>query len=110
MTPQEIERVRERLGRQGFPQASSLSDNDVRAFLRESAEGFRDNAPTTAVQAATTILTAVREGRWRILVGDDAHRLDGLVRADPEHAYDADFLERMQAGGDLGGILSGRRG
>jgi hypothetical protein len=33
----------------------------------------------------------VRENRWRILVGEDAKRLDELVRKAPEAAYDADF-------------------
>ena len=56
------------------------------------AEGFRDNAPTTAAQAATIILDGVRAGEWRILVGDDAHRLDEVVRADPDDAYETDVL------------------
>jgi hypothetical protein len=29
----------------------------------------------------------VRAGRWRILVGDDAHRIDELVRSQPESVY-----------------------
>jgi NAD(P)-dependent dehydrogenase (short-subunit alcohol dehydrogenase family) len=107
MTAAELERVRARLGRQGMPDAAALSDNDVRAFVRQMAEGFRDNAPTTAAQAAATILGAVREGRWRILVGEDAAALDRLVRAVPESAYAADFLTRMQGEGNFGGILSG---
>ena len=43
--------------------------------------------------------------RWRILVGDDAHRMDELVRAEPEHAYDPDFYQRFAEGVDwrLGG-------
>ena len=52
------------------------------------AEGFKNNAPTTAAQAATIILDGVRAGKWRILVGDDAEKLDAAVRANPEHAYD----------------------
>ena len=44
------------------------------------AEGFRDNAPTTAAEAATIILDGVRAGEWRILVGDDAQVLDEAVR------------------------------
>jgi hypothetical protein len=72
-------------------------------------EGFRDNAPTTAAQAATIILTAVREGRWRILVGDDAAALDRVVRADPESAYSADFPARLREQGNIGGILAGER-
>jgi hypothetical protein len=85
-----------------------LSDNDIRALFRQMGESFRDNAPTTAAQAATIILDAVREGRWRILVGDDAAALDRLVRGDPENAYSPDFLARMQAETNAGGILSGR--
>jgi hypothetical protein len=50
-------------------------------------EMFRDNAPLSAEQAATIILDGVRAGKWRILVGDDAHTLDEAVRADPEGAY-----------------------
>ncbi len=42
----------------------------------------------TAAEAATVILDAVRENRWRVLVGADAHALDEAVRADPERAYD----------------------
>ena len=34
------------------------------------------------------ILDGVRAGEWRILVGDDAHRLDEAVRASPAAAYD----------------------
>jgi len=34
----------------------------------------------TAAAAATVILDGVKAGRWRILVGDDAHRLDERVR------------------------------
>ena len=33
------------------------------------------------------ILDGVRNGKWRILVGDDARALDDAVRADPEGAY-----------------------
>jgi hypothetical protein len=56
---------------------------------------FRDEAPTSAAQAATIILDGVREGRWRILVGEDAHVIDRMVRADPESAYQADFFTNM---------------
>ena len=54
-------------------------------------ELFRDSAPTSAEQAAATILDGVRERRWRILVGDDARALDERVRLDPERAYDPSF-------------------
>ena len=42
--------------------------------------------------AATVILDGVRSGAWRILVGDDAKRLDAAVRADPERAYGPDGI------------------
>lgn len=52
---------------------------------------FHDMAPMTAADAASVILDGVRQERWRILVGDDAHALDAAVRADPERAYDPGF-------------------
>ena len=56
-------------------------------MARMFGEGFRDNAPMTAAQAATVILDGVRNDEWRILVGDDAQALDEAVRADPLAAY-----------------------
>ena len=52
------------------------------------ADGFEANGLPPA-EAAQIILDGVREERWRILVGPDAHALDKAVRADPEHAYEA---------------------
>jgi hypothetical protein len=49
---------------------------------------FRDKAPLSAAQAATIILDGVRSGTWRILVGEDATRIDATVRAKPEAACD----------------------
>ncbi|NKB41467.1 MAG: SDR family NAD(P)-dependent oxidoreductase [Ilumatobacter sp.] len=56
---------------------------------------FHDMAPMTASEAATVILTGVRENRWRILVGDDAHKLDNAVRANPEAAYESGFGDML---------------
>jgi NAD(P)-dependent dehydrogenase (short-subunit alcohol dehydrogenase family) len=53
---------------------------------------FRDAAPLTAAGAASVILDGVRSGSWRILVGDDAVRIDEAVRSDPEHAYGPDGI------------------
>ena len=78
---------------------SAASDEDLRNLMVGMAEGFRDNAPTSAGEAATIILEGVRNGRWRILVGDDAHRLDEAVRKDPERAYTAEFLDELRATG-----------
>ena len=67
------------------------SDDQIRERILAQGDAFRNNAPTTAEQAAEIILDGVRENRWRILVGDDAHRIDEVVRKNPESVYDADF-------------------
>jgi hypothetical protein len=56
-------------------------------LVRANAD-FRDKAPVSAAQAATIILDGVRSGAWRILVGEDASKIDAAVRAKPEAAYD----------------------
>jgi NAD(P)-dependent dehydrogenase (short-subunit alcohol dehydrogenase family) len=94
---EQVAQLRERIGAR--VDVAGASDEDLRNLMVGMAEGFRDNAPTTAGEAATIILEGVRNGRWRILVGDDAHRLDEAVRADPEHAYTAEFLDRLRAQG-----------
>ena len=86
----EVRRARSRMRQQGVDDAA-ISDEDIRARIQRQAENFHDRAPTTAAQAATIILDAVKAGRWRVLVGEDAHRLDERVRANPERAYDPDF-------------------
>jgi len=68
---------------------------DLDAAGAERAAMFRNSAPTTAAEAATVILDGVRAGRWRILIGDDAHTLDLAVRQAPEEAYDVDFMDRL---------------
>ena len=62
---------------------------------------FRDKAPTSPAEAATIILDGVRSEKWRILVGEDAQALDRRVRENPEMAYEASFLEGIQAEGFL---------
>ena len=57
-------------------------------MLVRGNDDFRDKAPVSAAQAATIILDGVRAGTWRILIGQDAKRLDERVRAKPEAAYD----------------------
>jgi hypothetical protein len=58
-----------------------------------ASEAYRERAPTTAAQAAKIILDDVKADRWRILVGEDAYRLDEAIRADPEGAYEPGFFE-----------------
>ena len=86
----EVRRSRSRMRQQGVDD-SALSDDDIRARIERQAQNFHDRAPTTAADAATIILDAVKAERWRVLVGEDARSLDERVRADPEHAYDPDF-------------------
>jgi NAD(P)-dependent dehydrogenase (short-subunit alcohol dehydrogenase family) len=87
LTPAELAVARAELVRRGAPVAES-PDDDVRQILDAAGTLFRDRAPLTAARAASIILEGVRAGRWRILVGDDAVRLDEHVRARPEDAYD----------------------
>jgi NAD(P)-dependent dehydrogenase (short-subunit alcohol dehydrogenase family) len=95
---EQLVQLRERLAAQGLD-ASGASDEDLRNGMQLQAEMFRDMAPTSAAQAATIILDGVRADQWRILVGEDAHQLDGMVREDPENAYEASFIEQMRARG-----------
>jgi len=76
---------------------SDLSDEDIQNLWDERVRRFQEEAPTTAAAAAAIILDGVKAGRWRILVGGDAQRLDELVRRDPEHAYNDDFFETIVA-------------
>jgi NAD(P)-dependent dehydrogenase (short-subunit alcohol dehydrogenase family) len=73
--------------------AVNLSDADIQRIAAERARRFLEEAPMTAAAAATVILNGVKEERWRILVGQDAHRLDALVRQTPEAAYDDQFFQ-----------------
>jgi hypothetical protein len=66
-------------------------------MVAERERRFREDAPTSAAEAATIILDGVKADKWRILVGNDAHQIDELVREDPGRAYDLDFFERFAA-------------
>lgn len=72
----------------------------------EMATHFRNAAPTTSDDAAQVILDAMMAGQWRILIGDDAHTMDMMVREDPENAYELEFLHRMNENGALTGLTS----
>jgi hypothetical protein len=74
-----------------------MSDEDIQQIGLERARSFREEAPTTAAQAARIILDGVKAERWRILVGDDAHRLDERVRQTPERAYEPEFYQSFAA-------------
>jgi hypothetical protein len=63
--------------------------------VAELERRFRDEALTSAAQAATIILDGVKADRWRILVGADAHKIDEMVRQSPERAYDIGFFDEF---------------
>ena len=88
--------ARQRLKGMGVD-TTAMSDEDIQQIVADRARSFREEAPTTAAAAATVILDGVKAGRWRILVGDDAHRLDERVRATPEQAYEPEFYHSLAA-------------
>src|SRR5882724_6126941 len=92
----EIAVTRQRLNGMGIDTAP-MSDEDIQTIAADRARTFREEAPMTAAAAAKVILDGVKAGRWRILVGDDAHRLDERVRQTPERAYDAEFYQSLVA-------------
>jgi NAD(P)-dependent dehydrogenase (short-subunit alcohol dehydrogenase family) len=96
LSADDLAAARARIGRMGMD-VSQLTDEAIQAMVAEQARRFLEDAPTTAAQAATIILDGVKAERWRILVGDDAHRMDELVREDPEGAYDPPFFQRLAA-------------
>lgn len=95
-----LERIRKNLAEQGAD-VDQLSDTDLTDLVTAHGERFRDEAPTTAAQAAEIILNAVQHDRWRVLVGDDAVTIDELVREDPESAYKPEFRQRIIDRGHL---------
>jgi NAD(P)-dependent dehydrogenase (short-subunit alcohol dehydrogenase family) len=95
--------MRQQLSGMGLP-VEDVADEDLRKGLQMLGETFRDNAPVTAAEAATIILGAVAQGKWRILVGDDAVAIDEMVRASPERAYDEDFWMELKAQGHFSGF------
>jgi NAD(P)-dependent dehydrogenase (short-subunit alcohol dehydrogenase family) len=88
----DLERARIRIGRMGVD-VSQLPDAALQAMVDEQARRFMEDAPMTAAAAATVILEGVKADRWRILVGEDAQKMDAKVRADPEAAYSPEFYD-----------------
>jgi NAD(P)-dependent dehydrogenase (short-subunit alcohol dehydrogenase family) len=88
----EVLATRRRLDGMGIDTAA-MSDEDIQNIALDRARSFREEAPTTAAAAAKIILEGVKAGRWRILVGDDARRLDERVRETPERAYEPEFYQ-----------------
>jgi NAD(P)-dependent dehydrogenase (short-subunit alcohol dehydrogenase family) len=101
LTADQVAQLRERLARRGMD-LTGASDDDIRLGIQAQAESFRDNAPMTAAAASKVILDGVRCGEWRILVGEDAHTLDQMVRETPQDAYEPAFMDRVRARGAFG--------
>src|SRR5215471_6584984 len=95
LSENEIGQARVRLKTVGVEGVDQMSDEDIQALAAERARSFLEDAPTTAAQAARIILDGVKAGKWRILVGEDAHKLDERVRRDPEKEQ----LTRPQSSG-----------
>jgi NAD(P)-dependent dehydrogenase (short-subunit alcohol dehydrogenase family) len=92
LNPNEIVQTRQRLKGMGI-EADTLSDAEIQQRALDRARTFLEEAPTTAAQAARIIIDGVKAGQWRILVGEDAHRLDARVRQTPDKAYTPEFYE-----------------
>jgi NAD(P)-dependent dehydrogenase (short-subunit alcohol dehydrogenase family) len=92
LSADELRATRQRLKGVGID-TTSMSDEDIQKIALDRARSFRDEAPTSAAAAAKIILDGVKAESWRILVGNDAQRLDERVRQTPERAYDSEFYQ-----------------
>jgi NAD(P)-dependent dehydrogenase (short-subunit alcohol dehydrogenase family) len=92
MNAAEIAAARVRIAAGTGVDAASISDDEIERMVAEWGRRFIEEAPMTAAEAAKAILDGVKFARWRILVGEDAKRLDELVRHEPERVYDPDFF------------------
>jgi len=105
MDAEEVKKSRRLLKQRGVP-VDEWSDDAIRQAMHQFASLFEHGAPLSSAGAATIILDGVREGRWRILVGEDAKALDALVRRDPENAYERSFLKELAATGHFPGMAA----
>ena len=94
LTDEAAESARQVLTERGLPLADFTLE-EIRHWLHERDVQLRDRAPTSAQRAVEIILDGIRNDRWRILVGEDAHAMDVDIRNDPESAYDKIFMETL---------------
>jgi NAD(P)-dependent dehydrogenase (short-subunit alcohol dehydrogenase family) len=94
LAPNDLVQARQRMKARGLA-VETMSDEEVQQRALDRARTFLEEAPTTAAQAAKIILDGVKADRWRILVGEDAHKLDDLVRQSPEQAYSQEFYDNL---------------
>lgn len=59
-----------------------------RTWRRSLGSLFAGYRAVPSATAAAEIIQAVRNGEWRVLIGDDAKAIDAHVRAEPWTAYD----------------------
>jgi NAD(P)-dependent dehydrogenase (short-subunit alcohol dehydrogenase family) len=78
--------MRETMAIRGVP-TDGMTDEQLLGMMEMFGDMFREGAPMSAAAAAAFIIASVKAGKWRILVGDDAVRLDEAVRSDPENVY-----------------------
>ena len=93
MQDEELQEMKENWIKAGAP-VHNLSLEVFKDALIQRQDDFKNNAITSAEDAATVILEGVKENKWRILIGPDAAALDRRVRDNPEKAYDGDFLPK----------------
>jgi len=103
MTPEEIADARAKTESAGVS-LEGVSDDELKMGFLAQGEGFRDNAPMTSATAADVILDGVRNEKWRILVGTDAHVLDKVVREHPEDAYDDSIMQHLMVAMEEAGM------
>lgn len=84
------------IGTEIVANSMAIQGDSLDPEVTELSNAFRNMAPTTAEQAAWIILDGVKDGRWRILVGEDAQVVDVLVRDEPEGVYEQPFAERLK--------------
>ena len=98
--PEDLDENELQLMKEGWMKAGApihnLSLEVFREAIIQRQDDFKNNALTSAQDAAKIILDGVKKNLWRILVGPDAEALDRRVRENPERAYDADFLPKRE--------------
>ena len=95
MSAADIAKIRRRMVERGMPDGND-SDEQSHVAIQQQLDDFSNKAHLSAGQAALIILDGVRNDRWRILVGDDAHAADKMVREAPEQVYEADFRAALR--------------
>jgi len=98
--PEDLDEDELQLMKEGWMKAGApihnLSLEVFREAIIQRQDDFKNNALTSAKDAAKIILDGVKKNQWRILVGPDAEALDRRVRENPERAYDSDFLPKRE--------------